>query len=737
MLSPVGFQSHPVHFGRAFTPEELALNQDTLYQAKVALSETGKQADRKNLGIIVPVRSLPTWPSTGLGSLYGGRDAMVFLNKIGFDKIQLDPEGVTGPMVSSPYMGSLFSRSPMQIDLQALEGEAWGGILPWGTAAKVAKLVAENPYKEWSPYAVNYNKAYELTHKASPWKTRPNTTVLKYAFAKFKTNGTEAGKSRHQAFEAFKQMNGIEKTPLSARENLADTQWLERDALFDYLANTVYRNDDWQKQWRGEQAEVDKYLFAVEKRPDLQGQVKARLQQLEKMPGFQDAMDLYAFTQFLYDQQRQDLFNYLKGQGIEVHKPNQPTSLGLMGDVQVGFSNRDTWAYQDLILDGWLLGVGPDNFGPEGQAWGFAVVNPAKVFDLNTHRVDPDSLGAKFFKQLFTKMLKEYPGGLRIDHTIGLIDPWVYPAKGAPKDGRRLYSTPNLEEIASFSRVNKSELSTRYISNPMHNQWVRAKALNALAVKRYASFIQDIIVPAAKANGVSPDAVMFEDLGTVTNPVRKVIDRYKLRGLRVSQFADAEIPADPSSKQYRRNANNPANLEPQHFYDVSTHDTPSTLEWLGTQEPNQLQERLASYLTEEQQAAVSAENRHPWLSGLISEALATKARDVQLMFTDWLGWSQTYNRPGTVNTEEYYGVDSAQVRERHKDDGANWRLRLPQGPGKTLQNSYYQAVSEGHAPNLPEVFAQAIKARHLDSDKASLITTLNRLATILKEPMPS
>ncbi len=48
----------------------------------------------------------------------------------------------------------------------------------------------------------------------------------------------------------------------------------------------------------------------------------------------------------------------------------------MIADRQVAFSDRDTWAYQSLFLDGWCLGCPPDYFSKDGQAWGFPVIDP-------------------------------------------------------------------------------------------------------------------------------------------------------------------------------------------------------------------------------------------------------------------------------------------------------------------------------------------------------------------------
>lgn len=94
----------------------------------------------------------------------------------------------------------------------------------------------------------------------------------------------------------------------------------------------------------------------------------------------------------------------------------------MIADRQVAFSDRDAWAYQSLFLEGWYLGCPPDYFSKDGQAWGFPVMDPDKMFNADGSLGE----GGILMKNLYRKMFKENPGGVRIDHIVGLIDPWVY-----------------------------------------------------------------------------------------------------------------------------------------------------------------------------------------------------------------------------------------------------------------------------------------------------------------------
>ena len=61
----------------------------------------------------------------------------------------------------------------------------------------------------------------------------------------------------------------------------------------------------------------------------------------------------------------------------------------------------------------------------DGQRWGFAVIDPETIFN------EDGSLGegGKLMQKRYEKMFQSSSGGARIDHIIGLIDPFVYSTK--------------------------------------------------------------------------------------------------------------------------------------------------------------------------------------------------------------------------------------------------------------------------------------------------------------------
>ncbi|MFQ8625602.1 MAG: 4-alpha-glucanotransferase [Candidatus Gastranaerophilaceae bacterium] len=98
-------------------------------------------------------------------------------------------------------------------------------------------------------------------------------------------------------------------------------------------------------------------------------------------------------------------------------------------------------------MKGWCLGCPPDYFSKDGQAWGFPVMDPERLYNADgswTRR----SIIEKSLQKMFEKI-----GGVRIDHIVGLIDPWVYKAIKKPKieqGAGRLYSSRNIQNFQNM-----------------------------------------------------------------------------------------------------------------------------------------------------------------------------------------------------------------------------------------------------------------------------------------------
>ena len=332
-----------------------------------ALKELGK----KNFALIIHGNSFPaiSGKNTGFGTpnSEAGKKLMDFASGL-FNAIQLGPQGKTKACDSSPYTGTIFSLNPLFIDLEQLTTKDWGNILSVATYNKVCN---ENPNKDINKTAYSYI-------------VNAQDEALKEAYVNFKQwNNRKLNKE----FDKFKEDNDF---------------WLSKDALYEALV--IENNNDYWPLWN---SSVDRNLF----NPKNDEEKKAVfLREKELRLKYADEINYYSFCQFVAAKQNEQTKKYALKHDLK-----------LIADRQVAFSDRDSWAYQSLFLDGWMLGCPPDYFSKDGQAWGFPVVDPKKMFN------EDGSLGeaGKLLKQLYKKMFKENPGGVRIDHIVGLIDPWV------------------------------------------------------------------------------------------------------------------------------------------------------------------------------------------------------------------------------------------------------------------------------------------------------------------------
>ena len=626
--------------------------------AHLAVTEALQKLSKKNLALIIHGTSFPADPDTGVGSPYGkgARKLLQFIKQLGFNGLQLGPSGKTKSVDASPYNSTSFSENPLFIDLAALtEDPAWAGLLSRET---LDRIVAENPEKGVNRMA--YDHIFVQQEEA-----------LKEVFGNFQkrrtteTTGPIADMS--ERFERFKTANAA---------------WLEKDALYEALS-TVHSNDYWPR-WPNK---LDKRLFAPADEAEAE-QAKARIAEVKSQQA--EVYERYQFTQFIASEQKEAFKTFATGLGMK-----------LMADRQIAFSDRDVWAYQKLFLKGYSLGAPPDYFSTYGQKWGFSVLDPKQLF------LPDGSLGeaGKLFKTMFDKMFRENPGGVRIDHIIGLIDPWVYPAGGSalPQGGAgRLHSSPEHGELAQYSFVGMENLNHDLGPEKEH----RIQNISPEQRARYAALMR-LVLQSAQEQGLCKDAIICEDLGTLTQPVVEVLEELGLSGMRVTQFVDPEKP----DHLYRA-----SNSAPQHWVMTGTHDNEPILSWVDGRFKKHETNPHAINLAEDLEPNPDhrdlfrhglVENPKRFLAAKLAELFASPAANVQVFFTDLFGIRTPYNKPG----ENWEG---------------NWLLRLP----NDFEGAYNQALKNEEALNLPEALAMAMHARGMDGPQRR---ELAKLAQDLKE----
>ena len=585
------------------------------------VSEALKVLGKDNLALIIHGSSFPSkqGEDTGFGTFNSeaGHELIDYAHGI-FNALQLGPAGKTKSDDASPYTGTIFSGNPLFIDLKQLTEKKWDNILSQETFEKV---VANNPRQNQG------RTAYDYIQKAQ-------IEALKEAWKNFKEiHGGLFGSPLKKDFEKFKKDNAL---------------WLDNDSLYEALS--IENGSDFWYTWKNE---TDKKLMNPKSEEEKKAYA-ARIDEIKK--NYEDEIEFYKFCQFVLEQQNEETKKFALSKGIK-----------MIADRQVAFSDRDAWAYQSLFLDGWYLGCPPDYFSKDGQAWGFPVMDPDKMFNADGSLGE----GGILMKNLYKKMFKENPGGVRIDHIVGLIDPWVYKAgkKPMPEQGAgRLYSSPEHPELSRYAIARNEDLDWTLESDKEK----RVKTLSEEQIKLYGRLIEKIVIAAAKECGMDKNAIVCEDLGTLTNPVDAVMKKYELQGMRLTQFVVPEKPEHP----YRCK-----NITEHVWNMVGTHDNLPISMWaesmINTHEgylhAKNLVEDLFAEADNKDDIIVRLTQDKEYLRFVkLTEIFASKARNVQIFFTDFFQINDVYNRPGTSGDQ-------------------NWSLRLPNNY-KELQPIDLQAL---------------------------------------------
>ena len=562
-----------------------------------------KTLDKKNFAFIIHSGSFPSaqGENTGFGTINsnGGKEVIDFAKGI-FNAIQLGPAGKTKSCDSSPYTGTIFSGNPLFIDLKQLTTPEWNKILSVET---YNSIVEGNPNKDTNKTAYSY--IYKCQNEA-----------LEEAWKNFKTNGSAALKKE---FESYK---------------LENDYWLDKDSLYEALS--IEHGNDYWPLWN---SETDKNLFNPKSNEEKIEYAK-RINEISKK--YSDTIEQYKFVQFVLNKQNEKTREYAKNAGIK-----------MIADRQVAFSDRDTWAYQSLFLEGWMLGCPPDYFSKDGQAWGFPVMNPDRMYNEDGSLDE----GGILLKNLYKKMFKENPGGVRIDHIVGLIDPWVYKAGKKPRieqGAGRLYSSPEHPELKKYAIARLEDLDPELEADKEK----RVKTLSKKQIHLYGRLIEKIVIAAAEEEGLDKDAIVCEDLGTLTNPVAAVMKEYGLQGMRLTQFVVPEKPEHP----YRC-----CNIDPHCWAMVGTHDNEPIAMWansmINTHEgylhvKNLVEDLFADCDNKDDIITQMTKDAEFLKQTKLVEIFASKAENIQIFFTDFFNIYDVYNRPGTSGDE-------------------NWSLRLP------------------------------------------------------------
>lgn len=620
----------------------------------------------------------PSFPSAegediGRGSPYseGGRRLLRFIRDLGFGGVQLGPQGETSEGNASPYDGTIFSRNTLSISLADLtDADRWGGLL---RKEQIAALADGRPQRDSS--SVQYHYAYRAQRAA--------LTEAFEAFATRRARGEAGAIGRlHEELCEFR------------REN---ESWLMRDALYEPLCSE--HNRAYWLEWRKDvENGIDQWLFA----PGLgeEGLAARRLSELRAR--YAVDIERHAFTQLVAHDQHVRLRGFTRSLGLKLY-----------GDLQIGYSARDIWAYQSLFLRNYRMGAPPSRTNPEGQAWNYPVFDPGQYFARSTEggAVVPGP-AMRMLTARLEKLFEEFDG-IRIDHPHGLVCPWVYhagqpDALAAVRAGARLFSSPNLPDhpdLMHFAIAREDQLNPRAARHA--DDWVTS--LDKDQVRRYGVLF-DAAVEAARRSGRDVSDLVCEVLSTMPYPLKRVMEEHNLGRFRVTQKADLKNPADV----YRSE-----NAAPEDWIMVGNHDTkPIWLlvdQWFQSgharDQAAYLAERLApNQSSREAFAAKLVESPGELLHAKMADIFASRAENVMIFFSDLFGEKRIFNIPGTVSE-------------------TNWSMRVH----VDFEADYRAKLARGAALNLPKALATALRARG-GAETSGLIERLSDLGRVCGTP---
>lgn len=317
-----------------------------------------------------------------------------------------------------------------------------------------------------------------------------------------------------------------------------------------------------------------------------------------------------------------------------------------IADLQVRIPSDMAKATSDLFLSGYSLGSPADMYSPVARNWHFPVFNPDLLFNQD------GSLGpaGRVWYHLIDTALDHAPGGLRIDHYIGFVNPFVI-SDTNPDDCGRLFSSPNHPVLGRFAKKTPEQ---------------------------FAEITEKIILACVRKHGLSVRDIYAEDVGARPPQLDNVLDRCGLGRLLIAQFAE---PTDWTHIYHLKNA------RPNDVAVLDTHDSPSVQMFfnnLPEDKKTQFAYMLASDLRfnyTDDLRRVEQLIRMQW-----GALLACPAERVQAFFTSWTGQIGQYNRPGTPD---------------------KWHLRCV----ADFESLYFKNLAQGRAYNPFDAIALAVYAR--------------------------
>ena len=598
----------PVFRRRLRENEKQEYRQDTIQQAFDYLGI--KEVAMIMHGSCFPVES----QDFGVGSPYSqeSEDVIEFEKLHGFNNNQLGPNGKISKADVSPYKSTVFARNELFIDLKALKQDKYANILSDKmTNGLLHTLEIKYPsddknysyshfYDGFENYDIALNAAYDNFQKKLLEKN-PNAIKLNGEYQEFK---------KHNKNRLIKE--GLFRV-LSKTYGTGDFRIWENSLDKDLLKQLKAKNIE----------AIDRYNYLTSK--------------------FKKDLNVYTFEQFIADKQIEENKKFRKDNNFKY-----------ISDLLVGFSPCDEWINQEAFLPGWRMGCpnGGKNDGP--QLWDVPVLDPNKLF-----KEDGTLATAGILLKNKIDAALEDCDNVRVDHALGLIDPYIYDENSVE------YENDNLSD--KFNAGNMSHLGF----DPQGN---------------YKKILEKIIIPSMREHGLDPQDAVWEDLsnndGTWFYEVYK--KKHNLPGITQLEFARSEGSSRKNWALLGSHDSQPALKLIREQAWVRNHDAWNPMYLAGFLHWDEARAK-------ERDAFCARISNNPMdrVKAKFAE-LFMNSEKIQIAFPDFFGINQVYNYGG-------------------KNYSTNWKLRL----SKDYEDAYYKNLSSDNptALNLPEILTIAVKAQ--------------------------
>lgn len=541
----------------------------------------------------------------------------------GFTSNQQGPLGAISKANISPYASSIFAKNEMFIDAEKLTGDDYANILDKSVLEEYAipenKLGKNFTSSKFYDAFENYNQLIDIAYSN---------------FQKKLKNDNPKALALNKEFTEFKSKNNPR---------------LIKEGVYIALRNKYGTNN--YEVWENP---IERDLFYLLDKKD--SDAIDRYREIMKRSG--KKIEKYCFEQFLIDKQIKENKEFRKN--IAKNIDYVPPALAEKGfvyinDMLVGGSKMDEYVNKEVFLPNFRLGC-PDG-GTHGiQMWDAPVLDPSKMFNSD------GSFGpaGKFLNDKLESMLDSCEN-VRIDHAIGLVDPYLY-----------------------------DKTTIQFSDGKLLRHKLREGRISDLGIDpdgNYKKILEKIIIPAMRKAGLDPQDAVWEDLGNQSETFKSIyFNKLHLPGITQLEWTKAyECPpantaligshdSIPAKRMVKDNLNA--------FNNEKSSWNPLYLAGYLHWDPERSDERdlMCKKISSNPMERVKAKFANMFMN----------CKRIQISFADFFGIDEVYNYGGrNVNT--------------------NWKLRM----SKDYEDEYYKNLSSDNptALNLPEILKIAVKAK--------------------------